>query len=265
MGFALSQTPLLTLEEGVLSAPISSAGPGNPLSSDAINEVAAAVRALGAGELPEVRVLLLYGPGKNFCAGGDVAGFAAADDRSAHVYDVADRFHELVRAIEMLDVPVVAQASGWAAGAGLSLLLGADVVVGGPDTTVLAAYAGLGFTPDGGMSWYLPRVLGARAAATAMLLNEPITGRRAYEAGIITDFVEDGDVAGRTEKVCATLARGPRESQARIKRLLRDSRTNDLGTQLDAERESISQMASHPEGVEGVNAFVEKRRPEFPA
>lgn len=263
MSFTLSDAPLLTLADGVLSVPISSAGPGNPLDADALDEAIPALRAVHTGELPDVRVVLLHGPGKNFCAGGDVAGFASAEDRSAHVYAVAETFHTLVSEIARLDVPVVAQAQGWAAGAGLSLVLGADVVVGGPGTNMVAAYSGIGFTPDGGMSWLLPRVVGERAAASLLLLNEPIGGRRAHELGIITVFDEDDDVAGRTRQVCATLAAGPRESQARIKRLLRSARGNELATHLDAERNSISQMAAHPDGVEGVDAFVGKRRPEF--
>lgn len=261
MTFDLADTPLVSLADGVLTLPISLDGKGNSLDADAVAQAHAAVAALLAGEL-DAGAILLVGLGKNFCAGGNVAGFAGAEDRSEHVRDLADLLHGLVRKLDRVEVPVVAAAAGWAAGAGLSMVLLADFSVGGPDTRLLAAYPGIGLTPDGGMSWLLPRAIGPVAARAFILGNEPVDGRRAYEIGMITTFVE-GDVPRAARELAARLAAGPRDALAAAKRLLRESETATLSDHLDAERDSIAAMASHPDGVEGVDAFVAKRTPRF--
>lgn len=261
MTFDLTSTPLVTLEEGVLIVPVSLEGKGNTLDEGAVTQADAAVRALLAGEI-DAGAVLLVGLGKNFCAGGDVAGFAAADDRSAHVREVADLLHGVVRRLAEVPVPVVAAAAGWAAGAGLSLVLAADVSVGNPDTRLVAAYPGIGFTPDGGMSWLLPRAIGPAAARSFILCNDPVDGRRAHEIGMITTFVE-GDVSDAARGIAVRLAAGPRAALAGTKRLLRQSPDATLDQQLDAERDSIAAMAAHPDGIEGVDAFLAKRAPRF--
>ena len=261
MTFDLSATPLATLEEGVLTLPISLDGKGNALDSDAVDQMGPALAALLAGDL-EARVVLLIGLGKNFCAGGNVAGFASADDRSAHVRELADRLHAVIRQLDEVSVPVVAAVAGWAAGAGLSLALAADFSVAGPDTRLLAAYPGIGLSPDGGMSWNLPRAIGQNAARAFILGNEPMTGERGYALGMLTTFVE-GDVREAARELAVRLASGPGESYAAVKALLRASAESSLSGHHDAERDSISRLATSPDGIEGVDAFVAKRAPEF--
>ena len=202
------------------------------------------------------------GLGANFCAGGNVPGFAAAPDRAEHVRELADRLHAVVRQLDELPVPIVAAVAGWAAGAGASLVLAADFSVGGPDTRLLAAYPGIGLSPDGGMSWRLPRAIGQGAARAFIVGNEPMDGARAYQLGLLTTFVE-GDVREAARELAVRLAAGPRESHAAAKALLRASESATLAEQLDAERDSIARLAVSPDGVEGVDAFVAKRTPEF--
>lgn len=257
----LADTPLVTLEDGVLTLPVSLEGKGNSLDSDAVTQAGAALHALLAGEI-DAGTVLLVGLGKNFCAGGNVPGFAAAEDRSAHVRELADRLHSVIRQLDEVSVPVVAAVSGWAAGAGLSLALAADFSVGGPDTRLLAAYPGIGLSPDGGMSWRLPRAIGQSAARAVILGNEPVDGERAYRMGMITTFVE-GDVPTAARELAVRLASGPRASYAAAKELLRRSEGATLSAQLDAERDSIGALAASPDGIEGVDAFVAKRTPRF--
>lgn len=261
MTFDFSTTPLVTFEDGVLVLPVSLEGKGNALDSDAVDQMGTALTAVLAGDI-EARVVLLVGLGKNFCAGGNVAGFAAASDRSTHVRELADRLHTVVRQLDEVSVPVVAAVAGWAAGAGLSLALAADFSVGGPATRLLAAYPGIGLSPDGGMSWRLPRAIGQSAARAFILGNEPMAGERAYALGMLTTFVE-GDVSEAARELAARLAAGPSESYAAVKALLRASDTSDLSTQLDAERDSIARLATSPDGIEGVDAFIGKRAPKF--
>ena len=261
MIFDLNSIPLSTLEDGVLTIPISLESKGNSLDSGAIDQASIALQALLAGEI-HAGALLLVGLGKNFCAGGDVGGFAAATDRSEHVRELADRLHSVIRQLDELTIPVVAAVSGWAAGAGLSLALAADFSVGNPGTRLLAAYPGIGLSPDGGMSWRLPRAIGHSGARAFIMGNEPMDGTRAHGLGLLTTFTE-GDVKDAARTLAVRLEAGPRESHAATKALLRASEHASLSDQLDAERDSIARLASTPDGIEGVNAFVAKRTPDF--
>jgi 2-(1,2-epoxy-1,2-dihydrophenyl)acetyl-CoA isomerase len=261
MTTALNATPLVTLEDGVLTIPISLEGRGNSLDSDAVTQAGTALAALLAGEI-DAGAILLVGLGRNFCAGGNVPGFAAAEDRSEHVRELADRLHVVVRQLEEAPVPVVAAVAGWAAGAGLSLALAADFSVGGPDTRLLAAYPGIGLSPDGGMSWRLPRAIGPAAARAFILGNEPVDGARAYGIGLLTTYTEE-DVSTTARALAVRLAAGPRASYAATKELLRRSGERTLAQQLDAERDAIAALAVSPDGIEGVDAFVAKRAPRF--
>ncbi|UVE95670.1 enoyl-CoA hydratase/isomerase family protein [Dietzia sp. B32] len=261
MTTALTDTPLVTLADGVLTVPVSLEGKGNSLDSDAVDQAGIALRALLAGEI-DAGAVLLVGLGKNFCNGGNVPGFAAAENRSEHVRELADRLHAVVRMLDEVTVPVVAAVAGWAAGAGASLAMSADFSVCGPATRLLAAYPGIGLSPDGGMSWRLPRAAGQAVARSFILGNEPMDGERAYQLGLLTMFVE-GDVRDAARDLAVRLAAGPRESYAATKALLRASESATLSDQLDAERDSIARLAVSRDGVEGVDAFVAKRSPEF--
>ena len=261
MTFDFSDTPLVTLEGGVLTLPISLDAKGNALDPGAVAQSEIALRALLEGRI-EAGAVLLVGLGKNFCAGGDVAGFAGADDRAEHIRDLADRLHGVVRQLDETPVPVVAAVAGWAAGAGLSLALAADFSVGGPDTRLLAAYPGIGLSPDGGMSWRLPRAIGPSAARAFILGNEPMDGERAYRLGMLTTFDPD-DVPAAARALALRLAAGPRDAHAAAKHLLRRSEGATLSDQLDAERDSIAALSVTADGVEGVDAFVAKRAPRF--
>lgn len=261
MTFDLADTPLVTLADGVLILPISLDGKGNALDSDAVAQAGSALGALLAGEM-NAGAVLLVGLGDNFCAGGNVAGFAAAENRSEHVREVADLLHGVVRQLDDVPVPVVAAVAGWAAGAGLSLALAADFSVVNADTRLLAAYPGIGLSPDGGMSWRLPRAIGPAAARAFIIGNQPVGGEEAHRTGMVTTFV-DGAVSPAANELAVRLASGPRASYTAIKQLIRESEHSTLSDHLDAERDSIATLAVHPDGVEGVDAFVAKRKPRF--
>src|SRR5690606_21544075 len=120
----------VALDEGVLRIVIATAAHGTSMDFTGIDAGAAALRDRD----PAVGAVLLTGTGANFCAGGDVRGFAAAAERGAHIRDLATRLHDFVRALDAAPVPVVAGVQGWAAGAGVSLVLAADVALGAATT-----------------------------------------------------------------------------------------------------------------------------------
>lgn len=167
----------------------------------------------------EVRAVLLTGAGPRFCAGGDVASFAAADDPRGHLHELALEADAAVRALEAMAKPVVAAVQGAVAGAGLAVMLSADLVVTQVGTKFVFAYPGVGLTPDCGVSWLLPRAIGQQRALGFALRNAPVTAETALEWGLVTEVAEDA-LAVATERVEA-LAAGPAHALGQARRLLR--------------------------------------------
>ena len=169
----------------------------------------------------------------------------------------------MVTAIATCAVPVVAAVPGWAAGAGMSVVCAVDIAVAGRSTKLRPAYPGIGFSPDGGMSWTLPRLVGAgqRAADPAHR-----RGARRGDGGRARhrrEVVDDDAVLAEAERLAARLADGPTVAFGRIKALLAASLDATLSEQLVAEERAIAASAAGPEGAEGLTAFVEKRPPNF--
>ncbi|WP_054814341.1 enoyl-CoA hydratase/isomerase family protein [Nocardia arizonensis] len=255
------QTEYVTDVDGVLRITIATAANGTSMDFDGINAGTAALRARRDG----IGAILLTGSGANFCAGGNVRGFAAAPDRSAHIHGLATDLHEFVRELLASPAPVVAAVTGWAAGAGMSLVLASDIAIGGESTRLRPAYPGIGLSPDGGMSWTLPRVVGAARAREILLTDAILDAEEARRLGILSRVVADEQVRAEALALATSLAAGPRSTHASIKTLLTRSTTATLSEQLDSEREFISAAASSPTGREGVDAFVEKRAPDYTA
>ncbi|RVW05023.1 enoyl-CoA hydratase/isomerase family protein [Rhodococcus spongiicola] len=247
------------IEDGVLRVAVATAANATALDVDEITQATSALREGGSA----IGAVLLVGEGANFCAGGNVRAFAAAERRGEYVGEVAGAFHEFVRALDDTTVPVVAAVNGWAAGAGMSIVCLADIAIGGASTKLRPAYPTIGFTPDGGMSWTLPRIVGASRAREILLTDAVLNGEEAVRLGLLSRLVEDDQIRDEAVRIARTLAVGPTASYAGIKKLSKSSRTNSLSEQLDAETASISAAADSPTGREGVDAFVEKRRPDF--
>jgi 2-(1,2-epoxy-1,2-dihydrophenyl)acetyl-CoA isomerase len=249
----------VTRKGRVLRCVISTAAHGASLDFAAVQEVAAAVRAPDAG----VGAVLLAGEGPNFCTGGDVKAFATADDVGATVRSLAGVLHDMVRALAEAPVPVVAAVHGWAAGAGMSVVLAADLAVAGTSTRLRPAYPAIGLTPDGGLTWTLPRVVGAARARHILLTDRILSADEALDLGLVAMVVPDDAVADEAQRLAERLADGPVAALGRAKRLLRESPDRDLGAQLDAEAAAIAESAAGDEGREGVAAFQGRRAPRF--
>lgn len=250
------------LDGDVLRIAIATADNGSSLDFAGVNQGTAALRALAAGDLIAGAVLLV-GEGGNFCAGGNVRAFAGAEDRAAHLMESATELHDFVRELAATAVPVIVAVHGWAAGAGMSLVCVSDIAIGGASTRMRPAYPGIGLTPDGGMSWTLPRIVGDRKAREMFLTDAIVDAEEAVRLGLLTRVVADDDVRAEALAVAASLAVGPAASYAGIKALLARSGESTLSDQLDAEATAISAAAGGSTGREGVDAFVGKRTPDF--
>jgi len=243
----------------VLRCVISTAEHGSALSGEAVRQATGALTQPG----PEIGAVLLAGEGPNFCTGGDVSAFGTAADPGALVQAMASEFHAFQRAVAGAAVPVVAAVQGWAAGAGLSIVCLADIAVAGTSTRLRPAYPGIGFSPDGGMSWTLPRSVGAARGRYILLTNQVLDAGQALALGLVSTVVPDDQVTAEAEQLAAQLADGPTAALGRIKHLVRDSASAEFGAHLDAEAEQIAASAAGDEGREGVRAFIERRPPRF--
>jgi len=160
--------------------------------------------------------------------------------------------------------PVVAVVRGSAAGYGLSLMASCDLAICAEDTVFTLAYCHLGVSPDGGSTWSLPRLIGQRKALELALLGDRFDGRAAADMGLVNFAVSADELDQAAQDLAARLARGPREALAKTKALIRKSFDNDADTQLNLEQKSFLSCVSGAEFSEGVDAFLNKRHPEFP-
>jgi 2-(1,2-epoxy-1,2-dihydrophenyl)acetyl-CoA isomerase len=220
----------------------------------------ALVAAAGADA---VRVVVLAGEGRAFCAGGDLRAFREAPDREAYLREISTEMARGLLEIRDMDKPVIAAVQGAAVGVGLSMVLGCDLRLAAEDARLGMAYINVALTPGGGATWTLPRLVGATRALEMLLLGEPMTAGRALEAGLVTRVVPDGRLREEAQAVAERLARGPRGALARVKHLVWAALDNPLEAQLPREVDSIAEMAASAEFDEGSLAFLEKRPPRF--
>jgi len=253
-------TAAVTRTGRVLRCVVSDAARYGSLDFDAVCAVSAALRTLEPG----IGAVLLEGEGPHFCTGADVGALAAtgaAGDPRSPVRELAEELHDLVRALVEVPVPVVAAVRGWAAGAGMSLVLAADIAVAGASMGLRPAYSAIGLSPDGGLTWTLPRAVGAARARHILLTDRVLLAEEALAMGLVATVVPDDQVDTEALGLAQRLADGPTRALSRTKRLVRAD--GDLDAQLDAEADAIAESVSDAEGREGVAAFRERRAPRF--
>lgn len=248
--------------EGIARITLDRPDVGNAVDVDLARDLLDVTMAVS--EDPTVRVVLLTGAGKNFCVGGDLRAFGGRDDLGLHLKEVTTYLHAAVSRLARLDAPVVASVQGSAAGAGMSLACGADLVLAGVSARFVLAYSRVGLSPDGGGSWYLPRLVGLQRALDLALTNRVLGAVEAVEWGLVTRAVPDDDLAVEAESLVRSLAAGSRGALADAKRLLRESLGNQLEAQLEFETLALSRNANR-DGPEGIGAFLGKRAPRFGA
>jgi 2-(1,2-epoxy-1,2-dihydrophenyl)acetyl-CoA isomerase len=211
-----------------------------------------------------VRALILTGEGKAFCAGGDVAAFHAALPAPEQlIKDIVLPLHDAVAILTHMDKPVIAAVNGVAAGAGIGLLLAADLAFAAQSAKFSLAYAGIGASPDGGTTFYLPRLLGLRRAMELVLDNRVLDAGEALALGIVNAVVPDDALQADVVERAARIAAGPTRAYGTAKRLIHASFDSAFESQLMREGRGIAAMASTEDFAEGVTAFVQKRRPTF--
>ncbi len=214
---------------------------------------------------PHVRTLVISGEGRAFSAGGDLGYLRNASpevaERDAGV--LIARLHEGITALTSLPIPTVASAHGAVAGAGLSLLLACDFAIAAEDTRFVFAYSQIGASPDGGLTWALSRMLGARRALDFAFLKRQMNADEAHECGLIHRKVAASELESATEAMAVELAAISMSAFRQTKRLLDDALSNTLDQQLEAERTSFQACTRTADFQEGIAAFFGRRIPHF--
>jgi len=255
--------PILTQQHGnILEITLNRPDVYNALNLDMMKMLGGTLSSAAAEK--SIKAILLTGKGKAFCSGGDLKWISQQTEDAASVfYRLAPQFHLSITEIRRMEKPVVAAINGIAAGGGFSLALACDFRVMGQSAILRQAYTSSGLSIDGGGSFALPRLVGLARAMEIMAFDNPISSAQALEWGLVSKVVPDDEVHSEALAMLNNLTKTALHSFAWSKKLMNDSLNNTLETQLELERQGISDCAAHPDGQEGIQAFVEKRRPSF--
>ncbi len=234
----------------------------NALSFRMADEFANAMVELASSDAAQA--VIVTGAGKAFCAGGDLKWVSEHEGgNKAAFHQLAGRFHQGALEIKRMNKPVIAAINGVAAGAGFTLALGCDFRVMAESAYMLQAYTSAGLCIDGGGTFSLPRLVGAARALEIAAFDEKIFPEKALEWGLVNKVVPDKMVMEAALTMADALRARSINSFARAKRLINESFSSSLESQLEKEREAIAECGAHPDGTEGIKAFLEKRKPVF--
>ncbi len=257
-------TDRLTLERRgrVLVATIDDPATRNALGWDFYEPFREAVE--DAAQDPEIGAIVLTGAGGFFSSGGNVHGLKERSEADyAQRRGSVDKLHAMILAMRACPKPIVAAVEGGAAGAGASLAMACDMVVAAEGAYLSIAYVRIGLTPDGGATAFLGAALPRQLVAEMVLTGDRVGVERLHALGMVNRLVEPGTALEAAEELAARLADGPGRALGTGKRLIEQARMNTLEDQLEAEAEAIAAALGGPEGQEGIDAFLAKRKPDF--
>ena len=257
---------LADLDDGVLSVTFNRPDAGNALPTEAVPLLTALFERARGDAL--VGCILVRGSGKVFSAGGDVANFARtlalpAAERQAQFRARLGRAGALAKAVIAFDRPLVVAMRGAAAGAGLLYPLAADVAIGDDSASFVFAHQRVGLSPDAGVSYLLPRVVGARQARNLFLTTARLDAQQALAQGILTQIVAADALDEASVKIARGLARAAAVAVRNAKMLANAAESMSLDDHLQAETDAIVDCVGSPDFAEGVTALLEKRAPRF--
>ena len=253
---------LLARDNGLATLTLNAPDKLNAVSRKMIAEIKTCWEELAADT--SVRAVLLTGAGRGFCAGADLADPDREASATADSGAALDKyFNPVIRLMRTIPKPIVAAVNGVAAGVGMSFALAADIAIAGKSASFLQAFARIGLLPDGGSTWFLPRLAGDQRARALAMLAPQIPAEKAKEWGLIWDVVDDAALMTTATEIARKLADGPTLALARIKGALAQAGGNDLSAQLDVERDYQRELGRSDDFREGVAAFLAKRKPDF--
>ncbi|MGH7686840.1 MAG: enoyl-CoA hydratase-related protein [Candidatus Dormibacteria bacterium] len=252
-------TVLQARDGGVVTLTLNRPARLNAITGEMLDSLTAALRE--AADDDSVRAVILTGAGRGFCSGADLkdaVGQGAIDVRR----ELAEHYTPAIRAMRELPKPVIAAVNGPAAGAGFALALAADLRIAAESASFAMTFVRIGFIPDAGSTYFLPRLIGPARAAEMMMLGDTVDVRSAMDIGLISRVVPDAELLTSAGTLAARLAAGPL-SIAFIKEALRLTADNNLAAQLAVEERLQEQAVASADFSEGLSSFLQKRPPQF--
>lgn len=209
-----------------------------------------------------IRAIMLTGNGKAFCAGQDLQ--EALEDNGMEIKQIVDEhYNPIIRKIRSIEKPVLAAVNGVAAGAGANIAFACDVAVATQSASFIQAFSKIGLVPDSGGTFTLPRMIGFQKASALMMLGDKVWAEDAEKMGMLYRVFSDEQFVEESEKLGLKLANMPTKGLAYTKHLLNQSLTNNLDEQLELEKDWQFKATETADYKEGVQAFLEKRKPNF--
>lgn len=209
-----------------------------------------------------IRAVYLTGAGKAFCAGQDLG--EAIDDKGPGITKIVEEhYNPIILKIRNLEKPVICGVNGVAAGAGANIVLACDVIIAANSSSFIQAFSKIGLVPDSGGTFFLPRIIGFQKALALAMLGDKVSAADALQMGMIYKVALDENLQTEGMQLATTLADMPTKGLGLTKKLFNQAMTNSLEQQLKAEGQLQTEAAQSYDYKEGVNAFLEKRKPVF--
>ena len=252
---------VVTLEDGVKRITFNRPERRNAIDFEMFTQLAAAIHEAAEDDS---RVLVLAGAGDSFCSGLDLtsidpAGVASLDVAAA----VRELINPAITSLRALAKPVIARVHGTAVGIGFSYVLASDLCVASDTSVFSQSFVRIGLMPDGGSTYFLPRLVGRARAFELMASGEQINAQQALALGLINRVVPYAELDATVNQMAASLAQSPALSLAKIKAALSRTEASDLAAALDFEAEGQNECFHSADFLEGVQAFMQKRRAVF--
>ncbi|HWR94953.1 MAG TPA: enoyl-CoA hydratase-related protein [Flavobacterium sp.] len=211
----------------------------------------------------KVRVIVINGNGKAFCAGQDLKEVTTPEVELTFRKILEEHYNPIISKIRNIEKPIIAAVNGVAAGAGANIALACDIVVATEHASFIQAFSKIGLIPDSGGTFFLPRLVGFQRATALMMLGDKISAQEALNIGMIYKLFPFAFFEEEVNDFAKTLANMPTKAIGLIKKMLNQSMSNSLEQQLVLETEMQIEASATNDFKEGVLAFIEKRNPDF--
>ena len=265
MGLARIETGpvLLDISDGIARLRLNRPDAANGMSAELLSALCDAIMVCHGH--PDLRVVLLSGEGKNFCAGGDVRAFASKGEQLPdYIRQATAYLQNAVTGLLRLEAPVIACVQGFAAGGGgFGLVCASDLVIAAESAKFMAGATRVAMAPDAGVSVTLSRLVGLRRAMSILLTNPVISAAEALEMGIVNKVVPDDQLADASLTLAQELAAGAPKALAATKRLVWSGTGTSVEQCLSEEARTVAELSGMADAREGLAAVIERRKPNF--
>ncbi len=212
---------------------------------------------------PEVRAIVITGSGKAFCAGQDLKEVTSPELNPGFKKILEEHYNPIISRIRNIEKPIIGAINGVAAGAGANIALACDVIIASENASFIQAFSKIGLVPDSAGTFFLPRLIGFQKASALMMLGDKVSAEEAEKLGMVYKVVSSENFMEEVNAIANTMANMPTKALGLTKRLLNNSLQNNLDEQLNLESKLQIESAQSEDYAEGVDAFVNKRKPDF--